>query len=132
MCKSPNQRLIVIYALTVLGDIVGLVVGPASAVLMLPRTAAWQQFATTFWMNGTTDDFWPNVLPAHHLGEPRSCSEGFVPGNCAQSSLPLLLTCDFYGRHKDGAFQIFTLDSNFPPIIDGTPKSKISVRSLGR
>ncbi|KAL9611669.1 MAG: hypothetical protein Q9167_003698 [Letrouitia subvulpina] len=124
MCKSPNRRLIVIYALTVLGGIVGLTVGPASAILMLPRTAPWQQFSTTFWMNGTADDFWPNVLRAEHLGESGSCSEGFVPGICAQWGLPLLLTYDFYSRNNDGGFQIFTPDSNFPRIIDGTPKVK--------
>ena len=126
LCKSPNQRLIVIYALTVLGGIVGLTVGPASAVLMLPRTSTWQQFATTFWMNGTADDFWPGVLRAEHLGQPTSrskpCSKGFVPGICAQNGLPLLLTYDFYSRNNDGGFQIFTPDSNFPRIIAGTPK----------
>ncbi|KAL8831134.1 MAG: hypothetical protein Q9191_001028 [Dirinaria sp. TL-2023a] len=128
LCSSPNQRLIVIYALTVLGGIVGLTVGPASAVLMLPRTATWQQFATTFWMNGTADDFWPGVLRAEHLGESSSrnktCSDGFVPGIYAQSGLPLLLTYDFYNRNNSGGFQIFTANSSFPRIIDGTPKVK--------
>ena len=124
LCKSPNRRLIVVYALTVLGGILGLTIGPASAVLMLPRTATWQQFATTFWMNGTADDFWPDVLRAQHLGEPQSCSEGFVSGFCAQSGLPLLLVYDYYSRNKDGGFQIFTPDSGFPRIIDGTPKVK--------
>ena len=124
LCKSPNQRLIITYALTVLGGIVGLTVGPASAVLMLPRIATWQQFATTLWMNGTADDFWPNALRAEHLGEPQSCSEGFVPGGCAQGGLPLLLTYDFYSRNDAGGFQIFTPDSEYPRIIDGTPKVK--------
>ena len=129
LCKSPNQGLIVIYALTVLGGLVGLTVGPASAVLMLPRTATWQQFATTFWVNGTADDFWPDVLRAEHLGESKpggnlSCSKGFVPGNCAQSGLPLLLTYDFYNRNKNSGFQIFTPDPDFPRIIDGTLKVK--------
>ena len=124
LCKSPNRRLIVVYALTVLGGILGLTVGPASAVLMLPRTATWQQFATTFWMNGTADDFWPNVLRAEHLGEPQSCSNGLVSGFCAQGGLPLLLIYDYYSRNNDGGFQIFTPDSGFPRIIDGTPKVK--------
>ena len=124
MCKSPNRRLIVIYALTVLGGIVGLTVGPASAVLMLPRTATWQQFATTFWMNGTADNFWPNVLRAEHLGESQSCSEGFVASDCAQRGLPLILTYEFYSRNTDGGFQIFSPDSMFPRIIDGASKVK--------
>ena len=124
LCKSPNKRLIIVYALTVLGGILGLTIGPASAVLMLPRTATWQQFTTTFWMNGTADDFWPEVLRAEHLGLPQSCSEGFVSGFCAQEGLPLLLIYDFYNRNIDGGFQIFTPDSDFPRIIDGTPKFK--------
>ena len=124
LCKSPNQRLTVVYALTVLGGILGLTVGPASAVLMLPRTATWQQFATSFWMNGTTDDFWPNVLRAEHLGEIKSCSGGFGSGFCAQGGLPLLLIHDYYSRNGAGGFQIFAPDSGFPRIIDGSPKVK--------
>ena len=124
LCKLPDQRLVVIYTLTVLGGILGLTVGPASAILMLPRAATWQQFATTFWMNGTGEDFWPDMLRAEHLGGPQSCNKGFVAATCAQSGLPLLSIYDFYSRNNDGGFKIFTPDSNFPRIIDGIPKVK--------
>lgn len=106
-----------------LGGIAGLTVGPASAVLMLPRRATWQQFAPTFWINGTADDFWPDLLRAEHLGE-KSCRKGFVPGICASGGLPLPLTYDFYNRNLGGGFKIFTPDSKFPRIIDETPKVK--------
>ena len=124
LCKLPNQRMIMMYTLTVLGGILGLTVGPASAILMLPRSATWQQFATTFWMNGTGEDFWPNVLRAQHLGGPQSCSKGLVAANCAQNGLPLLSVYDFYSRNNGGGFKIFTPDSTFPRIIDGIPKVK--------
>ena len=128
--KAPNQRLIVLYACTVLGGVVGLTAGPASAVLMLPRSATWQQFSTMYWMNGTANDFWPDILKAEHLGEPQSCREGFVSSGCASVGLPLLLTYDYYNRNDEGGFQIFTPDSSLPRIIDGTPKVKdISVES---
>ena len=121
--KKPNRRLISVYTFTVLGGIAGLTIGPASAVLMLPRTATWQQFNTMFWMNGTADDFWPDLLRAEHLG-PKSCSEGFNSALCASAGLPLLLTYDFYDRDTNGGFQIFTPDTSYPRIIDGTPKIK--------
>ena len=124
LCKVPDQRLIVMYTLTVLGGILGLTVGPASAILMLPRAATRQQFATTFWMNGTGEDFWPDVLRAEHLGEPRLCGKGFVAATCAQSGLPLLSIYDYYSRNNDGGFKIFTPNSNFPRTIDGIPKVK--------
>ena len=124
LCRLPDQRLIVMYTLTVLGGILGLTVGPASAILMLPRTATRQQFATTFWMNGTGEDFWPDVLRAEHLGEPKSCEKGFVAATCAQNGLPLLSIYDKYSRNNDGGFRIFTPDSSFPRIIDGIPKVK--------
>ncbi|KAL6714558.1 hypothetical protein ACLMJK_007983 [Lecanora helva] len=124
VCKSPNRRLLVVYALTVLGGIIGLSIGPASAVLMLPRTSTWPQFIIKIWMNGTVEDFWPDVLRAEHLGEPEECRQGFVSGQCAQQGLPLLLIYDFYSRNDGGGFQIFTPDSTYPRIIDGTPKVK--------
>ena len=91
---------------------------------MLPRKVTWQQSTTTYGINGIADDFWPTVLRAEHFGEPEWCRQGFVSGNCAQQGLPLLLNYDFYSRNDDGGFQIFTPDSTFPRIIDGTPKVK--------
>ena len=129
LCKSPNQRLILLLALTVVGGFIALTVGPAGATLMLPRTTTWQQFSTTFWLNGTVDDLWPNVLRVEHLGDP-SCSQGFVLGNCAQAGLPPLLSYDEYSQIASNGFQIVTPDSNFPRIIDGTPQvSNISAES---
>ena len=53
-------------ALMIIGAIVlAAIVGPSSAILLIPRLEYWPAGATDIWLNITSQDLWPNRLVNH-------------------------------------------------------------------
>ena len=58
---KKNQKLRIRIVLLLAGSL-AITAGPASAILMIPRQQAWAADTFDFYLNGTTDDFWPSQL----------------------------------------------------------------------
>lgn len=58
-----NAKLL---TLTIVSGIVAATVGPAVAILLLPRQHVWEAGGSTFWVNGTFDDHFPKIVGLEH------------------------------------------------------------------
>jgi hypothetical protein len=58
-----NAKLL---ALIIISGIVVATVGPAVAILLLPRQHVWEPGGSTFWINGTFDDHFPKIVGLEH------------------------------------------------------------------
>ena len=79
-------RKVSFVTVLVVSGLTAALAGPASAVLLVPHSQPWPAGGTDFFMNGTSDDFWPSDLsgPLSELrkictGE-SSASLGICPG----------------------------------------------------
>jgi hypothetical protein len=55
-----------LVGLVLLAGLIAITVGPAIAVLLIPREQTWPAGGTTYWINGTTDDLWPSRIGLEH------------------------------------------------------------------
>lgn len=61
-------------------------IGPASALLMIPRLDDWPAGGTTFYLNATKDEIWPATVTAADV--PEFCSALSQPGSYEERSCP--------------------------------------------
>ena len=75
MFQGPRrlQRIAIFLFLILAGGLAALA-GPSCAVLLLPQEQAWPMGGTSFFLNGTKDDFWPLIITGNHLGIESWCS----------------------------------------------------------
>lgn len=130
-----------IWTAVVLSGLLAATVGPASAILMLPRITVsmanklrasvcptliwyqpWPEFSTHFWLNGTTDDFWPGTLTKKNLIPNDRCIAGRPGGLCVSAGLPMLLNHYGYSKNENGGFVFITPEEEFPRHIEGAPR----------
>lgn len=62
--SSKSARKFRFYLLVLVAGLIAAVIGPASAVLMLPRNQEIPAGGTSFYLNGTSDELWPRELSA--------------------------------------------------------------------
>ncbi|KAL8692015.1 MAG: hypothetical protein Q9218_002869 [Villophora microphyllina] len=105
-----------------LSGLLAAVVGPASAVLMLPRKTVWPQFSTRIWLNGTTNDFWPATLTVKHANPNEQRHAGRPGSDTISAGLPELAMYLAYSKNDDGGFAITTPEQSFPRRVEGAPK----------
>ncbi|EGP90385.1 uncharacterized protein MYCGRDRAFT_90989 [Zymoseptoria tritici IPO323] len=67
-----SARRIRLYLLLVLAGLIAVVIGPASAVLMLPRNQEIPAGGTSFYQNGVPDEIWPTAVIS--TAEPAVCA----------------------------------------------------------
>ncbi|KAL6849858.1 hypothetical protein ACO1O0_009403 [Amphichorda felina] len=70
--KASCGRYLV--ASLILATVLVPLVGPASAVLMIPRMGDWDVGGTEFYLNSTHDEIWPAILDASNV--PEHCIKG--------------------------------------------------------
>ncbi|KAL9588154.1 MAG: hypothetical protein Q9203_003026 [Teloschistes exilis] len=121
--RQRRLRGLLIWTIVLLSGILAAVVGPASAILMLPRINNWEQFSTHVWLNGTKDDFWPAHLTKSHLGPKKKCIAGRPGGLCISAGLPMLSTYYAYSKNERASFDISTPEQSFRRHIEGTPRT---------
>ena len=59
ICRRPWQRKALALVLTT-ATLLGPTVGPASAILLIPRKETWKAGGTDFWINATEERIWPS------------------------------------------------------------------------
>ncbi|KAK4201326.1 hypothetical protein QBC40DRAFT_324459 [Triangularia verruculosa] len=69
-CQRPRQRRWGLLILLLIGGLMGLLAGPASAVLMVPRELDWPVGGAYIWLNGTNESLWPNTLAGSMIKSP--------------------------------------------------------------
>lgn len=98
-----------LYALIILAGIIATVIGPASAVLMLPRAQDVPAGGTSYYLNGTADRFWPDTVYSGSelevCGLPNSTKYAVCPSGGYESLRQTLSTfnySNFYSASGDG------------------------------
>ena len=83
----------------------------------------WQQFSTTFWLNGTADTFWPDTQTAEHIGGSKCVVQGgYFSAYCVSYLLPFLESYYAYSYNNKEGFQLSSPDYLAPRILEGTPR----------
>ena len=82
--RKRGRKIAFLFLLVVCG-LTSLLAGPASAVLLVPKTQAYPAGGTKFYLNGTEEDFWPKDLSdvselRHLCSSTNSTSLGICPG----------------------------------------------------
>lgn len=62
-CGNKLRKITFITVVVVAGLLAALA-GPASAVLLVPKSQDWSAGGTQFYLNGSANDFWPGNLSA--------------------------------------------------------------------
>jgi len=70
--SMTSWRRAQLYALIVLAGAIAAVIGPAAAVLLLPRYQDIPAGSTTYYLDGTAIDFWPDTV--YGSSEPQLCT----------------------------------------------------------
>lgn len=70
----------------IIATIIVPLIGPASALLMIPRLDDWPAGGTTFYLNATRDEIWPATVTAADV--PEFCSELSQAGSRNERSCP--------------------------------------------
>ncbi|KAL8950883.1 MAG: hypothetical protein Q9222_003100 [Ikaeria aurantiellina] len=91
-------------------------------IQVFAKAEEWKQFTTHFWLNGTTEDFWPARLSTRQLAPNKQCRAGEPGSVCVSTGLPMLATYLAYSKNDDGGFAIYTPEQNFPRRIEGAPE----------
>ena len=60
-CLSSWKRCR-LYFITIIAGLLAVTIGPASAILLLPRSQTVTVGRTKYYLNGTADDFWPSTV----------------------------------------------------------------------
>jgi hypothetical protein len=64
---TSNVKLnVTLIILTLVSGLIAVTAGPAVAVLLSPQQRIWPLVGSTYWINGTADDFWPDVIGMEH------------------------------------------------------------------
>jgi hypothetical protein len=69
--KFPIRRRLILLVAVLVIIFLAAIVGPASAVAMIPRLENWPAGRTHIWLNATSEDIWPSFINAS--GIPASC-----------------------------------------------------------
>jgi hypothetical protein len=70
--KIPIRRRLSLLVVILITTLLAAIVGPASAVAMIPRLENWPAGRTHIWLNASSEDIWPSFINAS--GIPASCS----------------------------------------------------------
>ncbi|KAL4867473.1 hypothetical protein BDV12DRAFT_209847 [Aspergillus spectabilis] len=85
MARRGNRpRKIAFILFVILAGLVGALVGPASAVLLVPKSRDWSAGGSEFFLNGKDSDFWPDDLSGDMSELNQLCFQdnSAIPGLC--------------------------------------------------
>ncbi|KAK0701226.1 hypothetical protein B0H67DRAFT_650453 [Lasiosphaeris hirsuta] len=106
-------------------------VGPSSAILLIPRNYTWPVAEYQFSINGTADsDLWPRVLTAAHIGG-ANCRGGAAaiasPG-CVAGAYPPIAHYfrSFTAYPFGGSFEFSATDSRTSRMLHGNTRNKMT------
>ncbi|KAF4977198.1 hypothetical protein FZEAL_6226 [Fusarium zealandicum] len=69
MSRKQRWRRRAFAALVFIGGALALLAGPATALLMIPRTLDWPVGGGIYWLNGSEQQLWPTTLNADYYSE---------------------------------------------------------------
>ncbi|KAL4916006.1 hypothetical protein BDW62DRAFT_187322 [Aspergillus aurantiobrunneus] len=84
--RGNKARKVALIALVIAAGILAALAGPASAVLLVPKSQDWSAGGTGFFLNGTESDFWPQDLSGDMSNLQEVCTQensahlGVCPG----------------------------------------------------
>ncbi|KAH8894664.1 hypothetical protein GQ53DRAFT_643452 [Thozetella sp. PMI_491] len=117
-------RLYRFVVLILIGGVLALTAGPATAVLMMPRKQDWPVGGGIFWLNGSDEQLWPRHLDADYYAE-LNCSSGearFSDSRCPSAGfLPLLQHYTTWWNDQSTAFGFELLDKNLRKTMYSAP-----------
>jgi hypothetical protein len=110
-----------LYLLLILAGAIAATIGPATAVLMLPRIQTMPAGGTNYFLNGTAEQFWPDVVTADSeldvCSLPNSTKYAVCPSGGYES---LRLEMNGFNFSNVGGTTLETLDKFFAPNIQAT------------
>lgn len=66
------RRKLALLAMVIICGLIAATAGPSSAVLLIPRETVWHSGSTYFYVNGTSQDVWPDRVDAKKI--PKDCA----------------------------------------------------------
>ncbi|KAL2812013.1 hypothetical protein BJX63DRAFT_443803 [Aspergillus granulosus] len=75
---TPGNKLrkVALIIVIIIAGIIATLAGPASAVLLVPKSQGWSAGGTRFYLNGTENNFWPSDLAGDLSGLQELCGNG--------------------------------------------------------
>ncbi|KAL4886181.1 hypothetical protein BJY04DRAFT_229322 [Aspergillus karnatakaensis] len=82
--RGNRPRKVAFISFVILAGLVAALAGPASAVLLVPKSRDWSAGGTDFYLNGRESDFWPDSLSGDMSDLQQLCFQdnSTIPGFC--------------------------------------------------